>query len=67
MGIGEFSAPPAAREALNGYGVTRITVPIQLELSESMLAWLAQPASIQLPTRVSSSAFNPSSATDRLQ
>jgi type VI secretion system protein ImpL len=67
MGIGEFSVPPATRATLSAYGVTRITVPIQLELSESMLAWLEQPASIQLPTRVSASAFAPSSATDRLQ
>jgi hypothetical protein len=67
MGVGEFSAPAATRTTLSSYGVTSIKVPIQLELSESMLAWLEQPAPIQLPTQVSVSAFDSSSATDRVQ
>ncbi|MGH6945461.1 MAG: hypothetical protein ACREH6_14745, partial [Geminicoccaceae bacterium] len=57
--LGAFApdVPRTLRAALAGYGVTSVAVPIRLELSEPMIAFLNRPNRIDLPTKISPPPF----------
>jgi len=67
MSLGAFSVTPAVRSALESHGVAQVTLPIELDLSEDMKAWLAGPPPARLPVRVGASMFDSSNANSRLQ